>query len=182
MDRSSFKTMALRASGQLDATLGWLCQAIILATTIVLLVVLGGNVAARYAFAQGGIEWIGEIPEQLFPWMIAAGIVLAAQRGDHIAVDLAYQMLHGRAARRLALFIHLLVIVAYALLFWVAWGVAEVVSSQNSPLLGISGRWGYYALMFAAAGTALSSLTILIRVLVFGVSALPKADPEDSPI
>lgn len=181
MKPHAFRDGVLRLSAGIDAAVRWSCEAIVLLTIIVLLAVLGGNVAMRYAFAQGGIEWVSEVPAQLFPWMIAAGIVLAAQRGDHIAVDLAYKLLQERGAKLLAIFIHLLVIAAYVMLFDIAWDVAEIVSSEHSPLLGISGRWGYYALMLAAAGTAISSLTILVRVLVFGSSALPQANPEDSP-
>ncbi|MCK9515062.1 MAG: TRAP transporter small permease [Ottowia sp.] len=176
------QSLLMRAATGVDAVFGWLCQALVIGTTVILLAVLGANVVARYAFAQGGIEWISEVPEQLFPWMIAAGIVLAVQRGDHIAVDLIYKALSKRAALFLVLAILVLIIVAYAVLFVITWQTADIVSSQRSPLLGISGSWGYYALMFMAAGTALSSLTIMIKVMVRGVSALPAANPEDSPI
>jgi TRAP-type C4-dicarboxylate transport system permease small subunit len=69
--------------------IGVVCQAIILVTTIVLLAVLGANVVARYTLGGGGLHWVSEVPEQLFPWLIAAGIVLAVQHGAHIAVDIS---------------------------------------------------------------------------------------------
>ncbi len=169
------------AAAAVDRAIAWLCEAIVLFTTVVLLVLLGVNVGVRYVFQEGGIEWIGEVPAQLFPWLIAAGIVLATQRGGHIAVDFAYKFVGETGGRLLAILIQVLVAVSYAVLFVVAWEVADIVSVEHSPLLGISGSWGYFALMFAAAGTAVSSLTILVRVLLYGKDALPQANPEESP-
>lgn len=175
------KTSLLMVSAKIDTAVARPCEVIVILTTVVLLVLLGANVAVRYAFQEGGIEWISEVPAQLFPWLIAAGVVLATQRGGHIAVDFAYNFLGDRGGCILAIFIQVLVAVSYAALFWVTWGVADIVSVERSPLLEISSSWGYYALMFAAAGTALSSLSILIRVILCGKDALPQANPEESP-
>ncbi|MFV0283263.1 MAG: TRAP transporter small permease [Castellaniella sp.] len=164
----------------LDAVIARVCEFLVMATTVVLLVLLGANVIVRYALEQGGIEWISEVPAQLFPWMIAAGIVLATQRGSHIAVDFAYKFMGELGGRLLAIVIQVLVALAYGVLFTVAWQVADIVSVERSPLLGIAGSWGYYALMFAAAGTVLSSLTILLRVMLDGKDALPQPNPEES--
>ncbi len=178
---STARVKLLGMAAAIDRVLAWICASIVMVTTVVLLVLLGANVVVRYVFEEGGIGWISEIPAQLFPWMIAAGIVLATQRGGHIAVDFAYKILGERSGLILAIFIQALVALSYGVLFVVAWNVADVVASEHSPLLGIPGSWGYYALMFAAAGTCLSSLTILLRVILCGLGALPQADPEESP-
>jgi TRAP-type C4-dicarboxylate transport system permease small subunit len=154
----------------------------VLASTVALLILLGVNVVARYAFQEGGVEWISEMPAQLFPWLIAGGIVIAVQRGAHIAVDVLYSFLRERAGQLLAAAIYFLVLVSYTILFFVVWKVAEIVSVERSPLLGIPNSWGYYALMFGVGGTALCSLTIFVRICVLGKAALPQPNPEESPL
>ncbi len=166
----------------IDWVVGLISNAMILASSIALLVLLGANVAARYAFHEGGIEWISEIPAQLFPWLIAGGIVIAVQRGAHIAVDLLFSLIGERGGYFLALAIYLLVMLAYAFLSSVVWDVADIVSSERSPLLAIPNSWGYYALMYGVGGTALCSFTIFIRVCILGKSALPQPNPEESPL
>jgi TRAP-type transport system small permease protein len=49
--------------------------------------VLTANVIARYVLATGGFDWAEEVPEQVFPWFIMAGVALAVQHGGHIAVE-----------------------------------------------------------------------------------------------
>lgn len=181
-DSRGLAAAVLQVSGRVDAFVGVLCKVLILFTTNVLLVLLGANVAVRYIFQEGGIEWISEVPAQLFPWLIAAGIVMATLRGGHIAVDFAYSVLGPRGARVLAVLTQALIALAYVALFSVAWNVAEIVSVERSPLLNISGSWGYYALMFAAAGTALCSFNILLRVLIVGRDGMPQPNAEESPL
>ena len=179
---SSVRDCVLRFSHATDAGISFVCQAIILLTTVVLLALLTVNVVARYVFQEGGIAWVSEVPTQLFPWLIAAGVVMATLKGGHIAVDFAYTVLGERAGKYLAAFIQVLLIVSYIVLFFVAGDVAAIVGSEFSPFLRIPGSWGYYALMFAAAGTALCSTNILVRVILLGKAGLPEASSEESPV
>lgn len=179
---SSKVSRILRLTHAMDKVMSFICQVMILLTTTVLLTLLTVNVAARYIFQEGGIAWISEVPAQLFPWLIAAGIVMATLRGGHIAVDFAYSILGERRGQLLAACIQLLLIISYSVLFFVAGDVAAIVASEHSPFLGIPGSWGYYALMFTAAGTVLCSLSILIRVILLGKAGLPEAASEESPV
>lgn len=181
MNSPSHNGLVSAANG-VERAIGAVCSLIILATTLILLFVLGFNVVARYAFEHGGLHWAGETAEQLFPWMIAAGITLAVQHGAHIAVDILFNFLGPRAARVLAILIHVLVAVAYVVLLIVALRVAEIVSIERSSILQVSRSWGYYALAFAAAGTAVGNLIVALRVALVGLDGLPKASPEESPV
>ena len=179
---SGVRGRVLRFSRAMDRVVSIICQAMIISTTVMLLVLLGINVAARYVMHEGGIVWISEVPAQLFPWLIAGGIVMATIRGGHIAVDFAFTILGPRGGKVLAIFVQTLLVVSYIVLFNVVGDVAVIVASEHSPLLRIPGSWGYYALMFAAAGTALCSFNILIRVLLLGKAGLPEAAAEERPI
>mgnify|MGYP001496451051 CR=1 FL=1 len=164
----------------IDRVVGFVCRAIVLVTVIVLLGVLGANVAVRYAAGHGGITWISEVPEQLFPWMIAAGIVLAVQHGAHIAVDILKESLRREGQRWLIVAINVLVALAYLLFLSVLLQVAEITAIEKSPILQLPRSLGYYALSFGALLTALCSLTIALRVWVGGPEAAPQPNPEES--
>jgi TRAP-type C4-dicarboxylate transport system permease small subunit len=168
------------AADAIDRLVAIISKAVVLVTVIILLAILGGNVVARYIFAHGGLAWVSEVPEQLFPWMIAAGIVLAVQHGAHIAVDLTLQAL-GRGGRRfLIVGINLLVAVTYLVLLRVSLDVAEIAAFERSPILGLPRSFGYYAMAAAALLTALCSLTITVRVALLGPEAAPQPNPEES--
>lgn len=170
----------IAAANGIDRVVAMLCRAVVIVTVIVLLAVLGGNVVARYVFAHGGLAWVSEIPEQLFPWLIAAGIVLAVQHGAHIAVDLLLHAL-GRGGRRfLIVAIAVIVAATYIVLLRVSLEVAEIAAFERSAILQLPRSLGYYAMASAAALTALCSLTIALRVALLGPEAAPQPNPEES--
>jgi TRAP-type C4-dicarboxylate transport system permease small subunit len=165
---------------RIDRLVAMLCKAVVLVTVILLLAVLGINVVVRYLLAHGGVAWVSEIPEQLFPWLIAAGIVLAVQHGAHIAVDILLQALGRNGRRFLIVAINLLITVAYLILLRVSLQVAEIAAFERSPILQLPRNIGYYAIALAALLTALCSLTIAIRVALLGPEAAPQPNPEES--
>ena len=73
--------------------------------------VLTANVVARYVLATGGFDWAEEVPQQLFPWFIMAGVALAVQHGGHIAVEWLLGKL-GREGKRVVL------LAGHALVAW----------------------------------------------------------------
>jgi TRAP-type transport system small permease protein len=178
-ERATARRVVAVADG-VDRVIGVVCRAIILVTVIVLLAVLGANVVARYVLAQGGLFWVSEVPEQLFPWMIAAGIVLAVQHGAHIAVDIIMGFLGHQGRRLLIAGINLLVAAAYVVLLVVNLQTAEIAAAERSAILGLPRSLGYYALSFGALLTAVCSLTIALRVAVIGPEAAPEPNPEES--
>ncbi len=177
---SSLSRRFVAMADGVDRVIAVVCQAIILVTTIVLLAVLGGNVVARYVLAQGGLHWVSEIPELLFPWLIAAGIVLAVQHGAHIAVDIILGALGRQGRRMLIVGVSVLVAAAYVVLLTVALQTAGIAAAERSPIFGLPRSLGYYALSFAALFTAVCSLTVGLRVALLGPEAAPQPNPEES--
>jgi TRAP-type C4-dicarboxylate transport system permease small subunit len=163
-----------------DRVVGVVCRAIVLVTVMVLLGVIGANVLVRYVAGHGGITWISEVPEQLFPWLIAAGIVLAVQHGAHIAVDILRDSLGRNGQRWLIVAVNVLVAVAYLVMLRVLLQVAEITAIEKSPILQLPRSLGYYALSFGALLTAVCSLTVALRVWVGGPEAAPQPNPEES--
>src|SRR3712207_9284027 len=64
----------LAAADAVDRAVALLCQGVLLLTGTALMVVLTANVIARYVLATGGFDWAAEVPQQLFPWFIMAGV------------------------------------------------------------------------------------------------------------
>ncbi len=164
----------LRIAGRVDAAVRGLCQVVLVLTGIALMVALGANVIARYIFDAGGFDWAQEVPERLFPWFIMAGVALAVQTGGHVAVETALYLLPRRGAQALLLAGHALVVVAYVVLARSALEVAEIAAIERSPVLGLSGAHGYWAVAAGCALLVVGTVTNMLRVALLGPEGLPR--------
>lgn len=171
----------LAAADAVDRAVSLLCQGVLLLAGTALMAVLTANVVARYVLATGGFDWAEEVPQQLFPWFIMAGVALAAQHGGHIAVEWLLGRL-GRSGRRAVLLAgHAAVALAYVGLCWQALVVADITSIERSPALGLSGSYGYWAIAAGCALLAVGTTTIAVRIAVTGPEAMPQPSPEEMP-
>lgn len=172
--------VALTIADAADRAVGAVCRAVILITGIALLAMLTANVVARYALDSGGFRFAQEVPERLFPWLIMAGVALAVQKGGHMAVETLLSRLNRRGARLLLLFGHAIVIASYVVLCWEAIVVADIVSIEHSPVLGMPSSYSYYALAAGCVGVIITTLTLAVRVAVIGPEAMPTPSPEEA--
>lgn len=168
---SRIRRTALAVAGAIDGTITVICRFVVLVTGIALTVVMTANVAARYVFAAGGFSAAQELPERLFPWFIAAGIALAAQAGGHMAVDWSLDRFKDSGKRILLLFGNAIVIFSYVVLCYQAFAVAEIAKIERSPVLGLSGSHGYWAIALGCAMLALTHLCSSIRIALLGPEA-----------
>jgi TRAP-type transport system small permease protein len=172
---------ALSVANIIDRAVGITCRAVILLTGIALLVLLTANVVARYLMESGGFRFAQELPERLFPWFIMAGVALAVQHGGHIAVEWLMGKLDRGGKRVVLLAGHALVIFAYLYLCWQSLIVADIVSIEHSPALGLPKTYGYWAIAAGCALLALSTVTVAIRIALIGPEAMPQPSPEEMP-
>jgi TRAP-type transport system small permease protein len=180
-DRPRSRSALLIAADKADRGVALLCQGVLLVTGVALMGVLTANVIARYVLATGGFDWAEEVPEQVFPWFIMAGVALAVQHGGHIAVEWLLGKL-GREGKRIVLLAgHALVVLAYILLCWQALQVAEIVAIERSPALGLPGSYGYWAIAAGCALLALGTVTVALRIALLGPEAMPQPSPEEIP-
>ena len=171
----------LAAADAVDRAVALFCQGVLLLAGTALMVVLTANVIARYVLDAGGFDWAEEVPQQLFPWFIVAGVVLAVQHGGHIAVE-ALLGLVGREGKRIVLLAgHALVVLAYAVLCWQALVVADIVAIELSPALGLPGSYGYWAIAAGCVLLGLCTLTNAVRLALIGPEAMPQPSPEEMP-
>ena len=171
---------AIRFLDGLDRFIGLICRSAVLATGSALLVSIIVTVVARYVIDVGGIDWSEELPRQLFSWFIMAGVVLALQNGNHIAVDLIMNFLAAPAKRILVSFTNLLICVAYVYLFITSLEVADIAAAETNPMLGTPNSLPFYALAAGSLLTAIGALSISIRVFLLGADARPQGSAEES--
>lgn len=142
-----------------DRAIGVACRGALYVTLAVVFAILSANVALRY-LAGTSLASASELPELLFPWMIMAGVILAAQHGSHIAVVIITQKLG--ASRRWVLGAGSLVVaVLYAALAVTAWPLMEIAADERSPILQVPGSVSVGCLVL---GFALLSIVTLCKL------------------
>lgn len=159
---------AIAVANGIDRLVTRLCRFVVLVTGLALTVILTANVAARYAFSAGGLDAAQELPERLFPWFIVGGVALAAQAGGHMAVEWLLNRLGPSRGRWLILFGNAIIVAAYAVLFRQALVLAEIAKIEKSPVLGLSGSHGYWAMALGFALIAIVTVCQSVRVALAG--------------
>lgn len=138
---------------------------------------LMAEVFVRY-ITHTGLGWPNEIPNILFPWLIMGCIVLAAQRGAHIAAEAIRTRLGNRSLRVILILIHLLVAVSFAYLAQLSLQVITITKNQVFPITGLGQAWAYSSMLFGFWGIAISAVVNLIRV---AYATEPDTIPHSSP-
>jgi TRAP-type C4-dicarboxylate transport system permease small subunit len=150
---------AMQTLRLIDWAIGVACRGVLYLTLAVVFVILSANVGLRYV-AGTSLASASELPELLFPWMIMAGVVLAAQHGSHIAVVILTQKLG--AARRWVLAGGALTVAAlYLSLAVTAWPLMEIAADERSPILQVPGSVSVGSLML---GFTLLAIVTLCRL------------------
>ena len=174
------RSTAIQFLDGVDRLIGLICKSVVLSTGVVLLFAIIIGVIARYVIDVGGVDWAEELPKQLYSWFIMAGIVLALQHGNHIAVDLIYNFLPKTGRQVLIVCANLLICGAYVYLFTTALDVADIAAAEKNPMLGTPNSLPFYALAGGSLLTAVGALTIAIRVFLLGPDAKPQGAAEES--
>ncbi|MDH2329125.1 TRAP transporter small permease subunit [Cereibacter sp. SYSU M97828] len=173
------RKLIVTVADRIDALVAGVCRLVVLVTGIALTAVLTMNVASRYVFASGGFAAAQELPERLFPWFIVAGIVLAAQAGGHMSVEWLPGKLGPKGRRILFIASNIIVIGAYLVLVNEALKLAAIAAVEHSPVLGLSGSHGYWAMAAGLGLTALVTFCSCLRVAARGMESAYRARFED---
>ena len=152
---------------KVDAGIEIFCKTVLMLSGFGLLAVLVVNVFVRYVL-EGSVEAASELPTLLFPWFVMGGMVLAAVRGNHVAMQLTMHMLSAAGRRVLSFFIHGLSAAVFTVLGWNAMQNTLIAHDEVSTILHVPGSVGYGALTVAFFLLALCAVTAFIR---FGVLA-----------
>ena len=148
-----------------DTAVTLLATALAVSAIVALFLALSGDVVVRY-FTTRGLGWPAEMPNLLFPWLVMGAIVLAAQRGQHVAVTVILPLLRRPVARMLLLAMQALVALTFLYLAYIGLEVIEITAIEVYPVTGISSKYAYFALIFGFVGIGVTALTTLGWLLV----------------
>ncbi|MBL0726262.1 TRAP transporter small permease [Piscinibacter sp. HJYY11] len=134
-----------------------LCRVVLWLSTGVIFVILVANTVLRY-ITGSSLQWANEVPELLFPWLVMAGIVLAAVHGAHITTTFLMEALPARARRIVTVSGWLLVAGLYGTLSVATLRMLEVVHDEKSPILQLPGSITYACVMVGMSLLAVLAL------------------------
>jgi TRAP-type transport system small permease protein len=146
----------------IERTISVLCQVLLWISTVVIFVILSANTILRYA-TGASLQWANEVPELLFPWMVMAGVVLAAQQGAHITTSFLMDKLSGSARRLWGVLGWSVVCGLYTTLSVATWRMLDIVHDEKSPILQIPGSVTYACVMTGMSLLALLALASTVR-------------------
>ena len=130
----------------LERAIVFVCSIVLWVTTVVIFVILSANTALRYA-SGSSLQWANEVPELLFPWLVMAGVVLAAEKGAHIATVFLVDSVSSGARRIIAVIAWTGVALLYAVLVRATWRMLEIVHDERSPILQVPGSVTYVCVL-----------------------------------
>ena len=146
----------------IDRAVVGLCRAVLWVSTSVIFVILCANTVLRYATGSS-VQWANEVPELLFPWMVMAGVVLAAVHGAHITTTFMMDTLPVKARRVVATASWLVVAALYGTLAVATFRMLEIVHDEKSPILQLPGSITYACVMGGMVLLALLALQSAAR-------------------
>ncbi len=149
--------MQAAVQSQFERSVAVLCRVVMWLSMTVIFLILVINTVLRYATGSS-LQWANEVPELLFPWLVMAGVVLAALQGAHIATTFLVEALPAAARRATATCAWAVVAGLYGTLTVATWRMLEVVHDEKSPILQLPGSITYACVM---AGLALLGLLAL---------------------
>lgn len=175
-------SLMLTTADVIDRIITAICRFVVVVTAVLLTLVMTGNVIARYVLSTGGFSFAQEVPTLLFPWFIAAGVVLAAISGAHMAVEWIYSKLTPRGSQILFVIMSILIAGCFVVVCVQALSVAAIASAERSPILRLPNSIGYYSVATMAALTSIVTITQALRVALGGWEARLPANTEDLPV
>lgn len=150
------------------------CSAVLWLTTAVIFVILTANTVLRY-LSGASLQWANELPELLFPWLVMAGVVLAAEKGAHIATVFLVEAVPHAVRRAIGVGGWLVVTALYGTLAWATYAMLEIVHDEKSPILQVPGSVTYACVMVGMGMLGLLALQSAWRAW----RAVPAAPASD---
>jgi TRAP-type C4-dicarboxylate transport system permease small subunit len=133
-------------------------------TTTVLFLILVINVFLRY-LSGGSLRWAGEAPELLFPWLVFAGVVLAAQHGSHIGIVWLTEKFSPKVRYLSWIINSSILIVGYFILARATVDLLPITHEEHTPVLGVPSSVTYFAALLGFSCIALTAFTRLLKLL-----------------
>lgn len=162
---------------RLESSIVAVCSVVMWVTTVVIFLILTANTVLRYVGGTG-LQWANELPELLFPWLVMAGVVLAAEKGGHIATVFLMEALPRGAQRVVGVVGWLVVAALYGTLSKATYGMLDIVHDEKSPILHVPGSVTYACVLGGMTMLALLALQSAWRAWQPQRAPAPAMAPE----
>lgn len=156
-------------SSWLEKAISAICKVVLWVTSVVIFLILVANTLLRYS-TGGSLQWANELPELFFPWLVMAGVVLAAVHGNHIATTFLMEAVAAPIRRVTGVLGWLVVAAMYGSLCWATYGMLEIVADERSPILQVPGSVTYICMLAGLAMLGLLAMQSAWRVLTAQIS------------
>ena len=123
-----------------------LCRLVLWIATAIIFAILVTNTVLRYITGTS-LQWANEVPELLFPWLVMAGVVLAALHGAHIATTFMMDAVPAAVRRIVSTWSWVVVASLYGTLAVATFRMLEVVHDEKTPILQLPGSLTYACVM-----------------------------------
>lgn len=154
-----------------------LCRVVLWLSTSAIFVILVANTVLRYARGSS-LQWANEVPELLFPWLVMAGVVLAAVHGAHIATTFLMEAVAIPVRRVVGVLGWVVVAVLYGTLAWATFQMLDIVHDERSPILQLPGSLTYGCVMAGMVLLSLLALQSAWRIWQLQPDAVQDAEPK----
>ncbi len=161
----------------LERAISVVCQVLLWVSTTVIFVILSVNTGLRYATGSS-LQWANEVPELLFPWLVMAGVVLAAQHGAHITTSFLVEKLPTHVRTGLGMASWLTVAALYGTLAVATYRMLDIVHDEKSPILQVPGSVTYGCVL---VGMVMLSLLAVLSAWRLWAEPKPVPSAEDVP-
>ncbi len=119
-------------------------------------------VVARYFFNAPPL-WAEDAPRVFFLWMVYLAIAVATKRGQNIRVTHFIEKFPAKARVVTEVFMHSLVLIMLAVLFWYAFPVLRLQAGGTMLSTGWSYVWAYIPLPLGCVLMTLYQVRLLLR-------------------
>ena len=119
-----------------------LLEFLVVAMLLAMVVMVFGNVVARYVF-NTGIVLSEEMSRYCFIWLTYLGAMVAMREGGHLGMDSLVKVL-PLTGKKVCFFVsEVLMLVCNGMFLWGTYQMHELQVSNVSPVVGISMIWVY---------------------------------------
>lgn len=171
LDTQSTLDEPLEATDEVNAVFLRIGSICVVALTIVMVALVTTSVVMRYVF-NSSVQIAAEGPTYLFPWLIAAGAVVAQAQMAHIGVDFFLEKFRGKAYQRVNVAIWVFVAVVMAYFTYLGLYMAGPMAEQETPIMGWPQLGSFAALIVM---TAALSVQAAARAWFFFRRGAPRA-------
>ncbi|MAF16935.1 MAG: hypothetical protein CMG93_13285 [Marinomonas sp.] len=154
----NFSTFIRRAIYLVSAT-------IVVASFSAMFLAILANVVLRYLFDQG-ITWAYELPQLLFPWSVAAGMVLASTLKGNISIDSLVNALPQSLQKIVLIGVNLIIGATCIGVVHFSMPIIKAAKYTKLAETGLPQIYGYSSLVYAFALIAVISVLNIIDYLL----------------